>query len=313
MDVKGNTIIIPQFKEADDFYEGRARVKLAGTYGFGFIDEAGQVVIPYRFHHAFNFQNGVAHVQVGNRQGFIDRGGQIVVPLTFAADTNCLAAHASEGLIAANLGGLWGYIDLNGQTKIPPKFDRGAEDFSDGLALVHSSENSKSGYIDHTGRFVISSTNDYGDFSEGLARVWQSIGLCLTISSPCKTGHGFIDKSGKLVIPAEEGRSCSKFVDGLADCLRPSEGYGFINRQGQWVIAPHFSGVKGFSEGLAAATIKESGKYLTGFIGQDGQWVIHPIFTKASSFSNGLAYVEVDQRWGYIDLKGHYIRGPSEF
>ncbi len=58
VDKTGKVVIDFQFEEADDFYDGLARVKVDGKYGF--IDKTGKMVIEPQFDHAKSFKNGYA-------------------------------------------------------------------------------------------------------------------------------------------------------------------------------------------------------------------------------------------------------------
>lgn len=81
---------------------------------------------------------------------------------------------------------------------------------------------------------------------------------------------------------------------------------GFIDINGNLVIALQFAEVSRFSEGLAAAQDLESGKW--GYIDRNGTYVIQPQFTTAGFFSEGLAGVRLEQADGwYIDRSGELI------
>ena len=64
------------------FSEGLAGVRIEGLYGF--IDEAGTVVIPPRFDLVGAFHLGLAEVLVGDQTGVIDRSGKMVLEPRFA-------------------------------------------------------------------------------------------------------------------------------------------------------------------------------------------------------------------------------------
>ena len=55
-----------------------ARARLDGHWGF--IDQSGEFVIEPQFDHAWDFDNGLAMVQVGDTLGYIDRSGNFVWP-----------------------------------------------------------------------------------------------------------------------------------------------------------------------------------------------------------------------------------------
>lgn len=109
------------------------------------------------------------------------------------------AERASQSLIAfKGTNGKFGFRDLSGKEIISPKY-YGAKDFSEGMAAVSIMESAteKWGYINEIGKEMTAFI--YGDalpFSEGLAaarplgKTWDAF-------------YGFIDKTGKLVIPHE--------------------------------------------------------------------------------------------------------------
>ncbi|MGI8856459.1 MAG: WG repeat-containing protein [Thermomicrobiales bacterium] len=68
----------------DEFSEGLAPVQgNKGAGGFGFIDDAGRLVIPMQFDLPGRFSGGLALVSSKGKVGAIDRSGQIVIPLQF--------------------------------------------------------------------------------------------------------------------------------------------------------------------------------------------------------------------------------------
>lgn len=107
------------------------------------------------------------------------------------------AKKVSQSLTAfKGANGKYGFKDSNGKELVSPKYDK-TKDFSEGMAAVSIMENGieKWGYINESGKEVTAFI--YGDalpFSEGLAaarplgKTWDAF-------------YGFIDKSGKLVIP----------------------------------------------------------------------------------------------------------------
>src|SRR5215467_1047535 len=112
----------------------------------------------------------------------------------------------SDGLASVRIGAKFGYIDTKGNVAIKPQFDF-AGPFAEGVA--HAGIGPKVGYVDKTGNFVITPNLQIVDlfaFSEGLAAV--------RVGEYLSGKWGFIDKQGKLVIPAQyEG--AGSFSDGL--------------------------------------------------------------------------------------------------
>jgi hypothetical protein len=147
------------------------------------------------------------------------------------------------------------------------------------------------------------------DFSEGLAgvRIGDSV-----------TGKwGFINKTGKIVIPAKFDE-VGLFKDGLAPVRFGSKEdgkWGYINKVGVLAISAKFNSASSFSESLAAVSIGVGGFAKYGYIDKQGNFQIPPLFGWAFGFSEGVAAVNVgsilDRRWGYIDKIGKFIIEPQ--
>ena len=92
----------------------------------------GYVWIPPLFNKATEFHNGYAIVKPNNSSGYgiIDLEGKLIVEPIYSS-----LLFPSEGLIAAQKNGKWGYINLDGETVVPFLFDE-ARSFSSGLAAV---------------------------------------------------------------------------------------------------------------------------------------------------------------------------------
>lgn len=84
--------------------------------------------------------------------------------------------------------------------------------------------------------------------------------------------------------------------------------WGYINREGEMVVAPKFHGAWDFHEGLAAIKID----WARGYIDKAGNIVIEPQFQYAGPFTDGKALVELDGLWGYIKPDGSWAEKPHE-
>lgn len=124
---------------------------------------------------------------------------------------------------------------------------------------------------------------------------------------------GCVDESAQVVIPFSF-KDMSYFSEGLASARVADEKVGAIDTNAHWAIQPVFVYLGQFCAGLAAAQIKDMGVYKWGYVDRDGDWVIEPQFEEAYDFVDGVAGViplgvnpdEVEQM-GYIDTKGEYI------
>jgi len=130
-------------------------------------------------------------------------------------------------------------------------------------------------------------------------------GLACVVSNDKTNRTQYIDKLGHIVLELPENAIGSSFGDGLA-CVdkadRWGSKFGFINKKGQYIIAPNFQSLSNcssprFSEGLAKVGVEFFGIRKFGFIDRSGRFVIPPQFEQARDFSEGLAAasVEVDR------------------
>ena len=142
----------------------------------------------------------------------------------------------------------------------------------------------------------------FGEFSEGFAVVgWP---LCPVCRNPFFL-NAIIDESGRVVIPPKNyDTRYSNFHEGLAKYT--DGGWGFIDRSGRIVIPARFTEVGDFSEGLAFVAASERQRY--GYINKEGQLVIPYRFKYASDFHEGLALVILmNIRYAFIDRTGKIV------
>ena len=323
-------------------------------------------------------------LRVADRQGnfgYIDRAGKIVIGFDRLPKTTGWVGDFSEGLAAFALPTVgiasWavGYVDETGRVVIEPTFFLGSE-FRNGHAIVGTKEGQR--IIDRRGQIVDFDRNLLNDFSEGLAAIPGGFidqsgkhvisGFAATANfsqglAAAATSHaskfGFINSQGEFVIPPRfEPRrdqhnfiiGLSRFSEGLAS-VRVGNAWGYINTKGDFVIPPQFRQAEDFSEGLAYVSTPEKNGYIdrsgrwiiiakdwslsfgnfkeglapvqfkngkVGYINRGGRVVIPPRYGWASTFENGIAsvYEEGDpnavyaSHIGYIDRTGKYIWEP---
>jgi len=289
IDTNGKTAFEARFDIVNNFSEGLAAVNIGQTRiahigvidnpgRWGFIDRSGQLIIPMKFTHAESFSEGLAAIKDGERGGFIDHTGKIIfeVPLDVT-----LGFH--EGIAGVLHRGTLAYFDRTGK-QISPPLGYGPRNYSFSEGLVPVEIKGKTGFMDRSGKLVIEPQfEDAEDFSEGLAPVKvhsEETTWCPREESGSRKGFtmkwGYIDKTGKLVIPAQ------------------------------------YESVGAFSEGLAAINNCDSAF----FIDKTGKKIISGDFRYATAFAGGLARVDLTTKsgssWGYIDTTGKMIWGPTK-
>lgn len=250
-----------------------------------------------------------------NRVGFIDNTGKLVIGFDRLPRTTVGVADFHEGRAKIWLKRaegaediLTGYIDETGKVIIAPRFWT-ARDFSEGLAYVEAK--GLRGFINRQGKLVIRIDNlgvgdlSATDFHEGMAAAK---------TKGDNPEWGYIDRSGRLAIKPQY-RFVDDFSEGLAGVVVDGK-YGFINKQGEMVIPPHFeprlgpyvwdgiAGTSRFSEGVACVKL---GKFY-GYINKKGDFVIPPQLLSAQDFSEGVAWVIArDKKIGWIDKSGRWV------
>lgn len=130
---------------------------------------------------------------------------------------------------------------------------------------------------------------------------------------------GFIDKTGKQIIPCIYGK-IENFSEGIAKVIVEGEyrlipngpfqevkyigKCGFIDKTGKQIIPCMYDDAENFSEGTAKVKMGEK----WGFIDKNGKQIVPCIYDQVAwRFSEGLAAVKVGGKWGFIDKKGKQI------
>lgn len=86
-------------------------ISVSNENGFGFMNQAGEVVIDTKYEAAKEFSNGLAAVSLGKKWGFINTLGETVIPLKYSEVT----PFTDSGLADVNLNGEWQIIDKEGE------------------------------------------------------------------------------------------------------------------------------------------------------------------------------------------------------
>ncbi|RSK26021.1 DUF3298 domain-containing protein [Bacillus sp. HMF5848] len=120
-------------------------------YAYGYLNKRGRVAIPIQFKGATNFYEGVAVVQKeDDKFVLINQQGDILKEY----DYPFVGEHTGSYLVfQQEEGGLYGYIEENGNVVISPQFQF-AQPFQHDLAVV-TVPNKGVGLIDSEGKFIL--------------------------------------------------------------------------------------------------------------------------------------------------------------
>jgi serine/threonine protein kinase len=129
------------------------------------------------------------------------------------------------------------------------------------------------------------------DFREGLAAVIDEL----------TWKRGFIDKSGKEVIPLIYDYA-NGFQEGLAK-VKLNGKWGFVDKSGKEVVPLKYDYVVDFYKGLA--WVELNGKQ--GFIDKSGNVAIPIMYDRVAHFKQGLAGVGLNGKCGFIDKSNNVV------
>ncbi|GKS09577.1 hypothetical protein YDYSY3_05770 [Paenibacillus chitinolyticus] len=210
VDKTGKEVIAFDYEDTNPFNNGLAPVKKNEKYGY--INKEGKEVVPFQYEAASVFSEGRAMVKIKDKWGVIDQNGIEIEKPKFEE-----AFPYSRGLAAVKHEGMWGYIDLSGREVIQAHYDE-ARPFQEGdLAPVQV--DGKWGYVNKEDTMIIRPQfmDVYTVFSEGLALV--------SIENEDEYEMlGYIDQTGKVVVPYSYDLMGSSFSGGLATVADGGQG-----------------------------------------------------------------------------------------
>jgi len=339
IDASGKALVA--FAEENLIEPDRDLLRFAATR-YGYVGEAGEVVIPHTLLHAKPFSEGLGLVSVKDtkryaRRLFIDGRGnaQIEVPPEagdaepFSEGFSLLSLNTRVSGNGQPLGkSSYGYMDKTGAIRIAGEFS-GAQSFSEGLAAVQSSAEpgeKKWGYLNREGKFAISPRfHAAAPFLNGIAMV--------TVVEPTGASKGIlsggaIDASGKIVVPAfhpetdpasnhpSPSPGARKQMSREWIPVRTKTGFAFVRRDGKAEIRnPIYLEGGTFSEGLAPVRVAGDPHTVRwGFLDTTGKLAIPAAFDHVRPFQEGLAVAQDSSgRFGYLNHKGEWAIQASFF
>ena len=242
---------------------------------------------------------------------------------------------AVKALFPVQVDGRWGFVDVTGTQAIAPRFDRVGAGV--GPYKVFASElvpvvlEGKWVYIDKTGKTVVTvpgraysrtgnvgrgggvkrlpeapaggpDVHQAGLFSEGMARI--TVGT-IRMGDIGRMTQGFIDRSGKMLIPATY-TAARDFRGGLA-AVRNGRTWSYVDKTGKVVL-----------DGLDVAGDFAGGKALVrkgrqwGLMDRIGKMVVNfGELQNCRTPADGLVAFGRGGKWGYMDMTGKVVVEPK--
>ena len=279
----------------DNYYDFGQIIVVENTDDFkkGVINRRnGDVILPKEYSSISYPKEGLFTVENGELCSLYDIEGNKIVS---EGEFDCIS-ESSNGMILVCKEDKIGYVNSAGKLVIPCIFEKGRL-FSDGIAPVF-----KDGSwccIDKTGKVLFQIDSNYDDidsYINGLARVTKLEGE--------EKKYGVINDKGKEIIPCGKYKFFSILSDGLI-LVGNDSGQGYLDKSGKEIVPIIYGGLGEFSEGLICARTESNGKW--GYINKKNIFVIPCNYTAASSFKDGVARVRQDGKWMLIDKTGKSI------
>lgn len=291
---------------------------------FGYVDSAGEQIIPPTFLRAGTFSQDRAIVVTERGAGLIDRTGRLVIPpgprtlerlgdayrisvdrnLTGLVDTNgrlrlpagyLEVRRPTEGFMAARKGQYWGFLSEAGTEAIP--FDYlDVRPFSESRATVLTNNGWTSvepqAQLSGIGYFA-----ELGGYHNGLAWAKADNGL-----------YGYINRNGDFIIEPQL-EAVTDFNEGVAR-VRLGGKYGLLNPAGEWVVRPKFSQIQPFQPAGIAVARLASGQDRYVMIDRQGEILTSQTYREIHPLREGRALVRGNGGYGYLDAGGREVIDP---
>jgi len=248
-----------------------------GFYKFGYMDGAGDIVIPVIYDQAGIFSEGAAYVVLGERKSFIDPSGVETIDVSeygyvapfefgFAMFTRVYTEEIENGVRLTHRCGL---IDPSGREVLPGEYEE-AGALENGL--IWAALDGKFAIFESSGRRL----TPYEFDSVGYADEDLIVALK-------EEKYGYLDIKGNVAIPFEFDIA-SRFYDGLA-FVAVEWLAGYINPSGEQITPIEFDEANDFSEGRAA--VSKDGMF--GFIDTEGNVAVPFMYDEVWPFDGGVA------------------------
>jgi len=297
IDLKGNYVLEPVFKDIHGWKNGMARLEKRAakidfggkctTYSegqYGFINSDGNLITDLSFTYAKDFSGQLAGVHKNEKWGFIDTAGQLIIPYAF---DNILDFR--EGLCQVTQDDKWGVIDTNGNWVLKNEYES-LSAFNFGLAIAEKKEGmfnrKKLFVIDKQGNKVVTLPEEWAWFkpvSEKLILIGTTSGY------PGERFYGFMDLEGKIrskpqfYTTSDSAFNTGVFTNGKLYVETKDGKKGYVNEEGEF---EHSGGVSETSN----RTIPTQ----------------RP-FDEVLEFSEGLAVARKGDLWGVIDENNNVV------
>lgn len=319
-DLKGDQKIPFKYDEFGYMNDSVIILKLNDQYGA--IDYKEKIIFNFKYDIIMYDQFGdkVSFLNSNNKFCIANSKNKIVTDCIYDSDAIPENGYVNltKGKSSSYKTKLYGLVDVNTGKEVIPFVYEDLGIYSEGL--IAAEKNGKYGFIDINNNTIIPFIyDDAEDFSEGLAMVSKKSGYAETIigTLPVKKS-GFINKKGEIIIPLKFDDSflvTCKFKEGLAPMGIAinnifANQFGYIDKKGNFVIKPSFESAELFENGLAEVVINDK----IGFINKKGEYVIQCIYDRRGydyGLGDSIILLTKDNIDYYFDYQGRKANKPN--
>jgi len=346
IDATGKELIPPNFSSFQLYAgDGVARVEDAGKYGFtdlkgNWVFEKSKSVFTL-----YGSAEKMIRCKISNKYGYLDAKGNEVIITKFDQAEEFLPnglAKVGKSNAENKYKTMYGYINKKGEEVIPLIYETIAV-FENGLAYAKDPETNRYGYLDPTGKWVLKpvylnvnqfdetggawvkmtddkyhyinkSGKDFGTI-DGKGSTIRNFKDGYAVDADTDYPFALVDINGKTVKEIEDCSAIYNFSEGMAGFKAKSKDlYGFIDLNGNKVIAADYTGFTGFKEGISRVSQTINGKTRYGYIDTKGQIVIpFEEYQSAGAFIDGLALIKKDSTYYYLNKNGKLLELPRKY
>lgn len=224
------------------FHDGMAMtIKFKDPSGrdrlYGFINKAGEQIIPMKYLDATIFNEGLGWVMNFDERGYINKQGEFEIEIT----EDKFGYPFFEGLAGIhNDSAEFGFIDKSGKIVIEHQYDE-VQYFSEGYCPVNI--NGKYGFINKEGESVVQPQFDFVKPYEG------DFAFAGSADAQYKPVWGIIDRNGNFVMQPEF-QDTRDFENGIA-CVSKYDKWFFVDNSGNRIFDEKYQHADSFVNGIA--------------------------------------------------------------
>jgi hypothetical protein len=275
------------YEDVSAFGGGYCAVMARGLWGF--VNEEGKRVVKSRFVEVGAFRQDLAPVLDADMKAyFIDPEGN-KKRTALGVENVAKLGMIEDGVYTLFDGETWGLYD--GENKLITGGYDEMSSFLNGVAAAK--KNGNWSLLGQSGEEL--APNAYEGFARDEKGVVYRNERLFALD---KGGYYLIDKTGKR-ISETKFEDARLFNDNTYAAVKSGGKWGFVDSEGEYIIAPEYEGARSFSNGFAA--VKSGGKW--GFIDAENRMTLENTFEDAKDFnSRGCVFVRTGENWELLKL-----------